>query len=113
MFNESYDLQYSGKPPSGPAWYACLNIVLCIGCLLYQVRSQGDQSKPPGELNWKKYFRNASSCFIDLIFHDGSLQAIQAIVGMVGVPRLFEATFNIFIRLSSNKYLCSRRLCIS
>lgn len=88
VFDKSYDLQYSGNPPSGPAWYACLNIVLCIGCLLFRVRPQGEPNNSPGELDWKKYFRNASSCFTDLLFEDGSLQAIQAIVGMAVVQQI-------------------------
>ena len=113
VFDKSYDLQYSGNPPSGPAWYACLNIVLCIGCLLFQVRPQGEPNNSPGDLNWKKYFRNASSCFTDLLFEDGSLQAIQAIVGMVSILGLICTQINVFIRLSSNKYLCSHRLCTS
>jgi hypothetical protein len=82
-FNEKYDLQYSGNPPDGSAWYASLNIVLCIGCLLLQVRSQKDPNIIPEEQIWNKYFRNASSCFLDLLFDDGSLLAIQALVGMV------------------------------
>ena len=85
-FNEKFNLQYSGNPPSGPAWYAALNIVLCIGCLLFQIRSQGPQNNTPEDPIWTRYFRNASSCFLDLLFEDGTLLAIQAIVGMVRDP---------------------------
>lgn len=84
-FDEKYELQYSGTPPTGPDWYAAFNIVLSIGCLLLQIRSQepsmtGDSYEA---LVWSRYLRNASSCFIDLLFQDGTLLAIQAIVGMV------------------------------
>jgi hypothetical protein len=35
------------------------------------------------EPSWK-YFRNAASCFIDLLFKNSNLMAVQAICGMVG-----------------------------
>jgi hypothetical protein len=88
-FNKSYELQYSENPPSGTAWYACLNMVLCIGSLLLQVRWKDAPSGPREDQLWMKFFRNASGCFVDLLFEEGSLLAIQAICAMVGIQKQY------------------------
>jgi hypothetical protein len=89
VFNEYYELQYAGKPAGGVAWYASLNIILCFGCMIWQdERREGElltaENKPfQDEQGWK-YFRNATSCFVDLMFgFSGNLMAVQAICGMV------------------------------
>jgi hypothetical protein len=91
-FNENYQFQYSGMPVGGPAWYAVLNVVLCLGSMICHAHSQdnpelsclyGDEFTE--KRGWK-YFRNACSCFTDLMFQDCNLMAIQAICGMVGLP---------------------------
>jgi hypothetical protein len=87
-FDKYYDLQYSGQPPCGPAWYASLNIVFCMGTMMSQVSSSEKAKQSFGGYNtaedqlWK-YFRNACSCFVDLMFNDCSLLAVQAMCGMV------------------------------
>jgi hypothetical protein len=91
-FYEYYDLQYSGTPTGGTAWYASLNVVLCLGSMiLHDERRErelplAENSNFRDEQGWK-YFRNASSCFIDLMFGVyGNLMAVQAICGMVEDP---------------------------
>jgi hypothetical protein len=80
-FYQNYDLQYSGKPPSDVGWYASLNIVLCLGNILSEIEDKTHISA--GEETWKKYFRNVTNRFADLLFEESSLFAIQAICGMV------------------------------
>ena len=103
-FEKYYEQQYQGTPIGGPAWYASLNVVLALGGSLAFAHSQGgamssngstiqpeealkSKSSSKGEnvtdmLFWK-YFRNACSCFVDLMFRDCNLMAVQAICGMV------------------------------
>ncbi|EED21290.1 conserved hypothetical protein [Talaromyces stipitatus ATCC 10500] len=87
-FDQNYELQYSGHPPSGPAWYASLNTVLCLGCLLLQVRARSNAADNPENRIWKKYLRNASGCLLDLLFGEASLEAIQALIGMAVVQQV-------------------------
>lgn len=88
-FNKNYDLQFSENPPNSLAWYASLNIVICLGSMVAQSHSQFEVNETfegydnfVKEQQWK-YFRNACSCFVDLMFKDYSLLAVQAICGMV------------------------------
>ena len=54
-----------------------------------------------GEQHWK-YFRNACSCFLDLIFKDCSLMAVQAICGMVQSPLLDTSYISLIVFLGYN-----------
>lgn len=96
LFEENYARQYTSNPPAGSAWYASLNVVMAIGGLLSEVHCQADGRRPgktgPFQVNlpemgdslYSKYYRNATSCFLDLTFNEPSLMAVQAICGMVG-----------------------------
>lgn len=88
-FDHYYNLHYSGHPPPGSAWYACLNVVISIGCLILQYHMQRKESsetrtrtQTPQEQHWK-YYRNACSCFVDLLFKDCNVMSVQALCGMV------------------------------
>lgn len=88
-FYESYELQYLDKPIGGLAWYASLNVVLCFGSMILHDDQDSKQfpyaeSKDFREESGWKYFRNATGCFVDLLFRDCNLMAVQAILGMVG-----------------------------
>jgi hypothetical protein len=91
-FYEYYELQYLGRPTGGIAWYASLNVVLCFGSLiLHDERRQRElplaETAGFREQQGWKYFRNATGCFVDLMFgFYGNLMAVQAICGLVGDP---------------------------
>jgi hypothetical protein len=82
-FDRLYYLQYFGQPPTGPAWYASLNVVICLGSMMSKRPLQNDAINFAEEDHWK-YFHNACRCFIELLFNDYSLLAVQAMCGMVG-----------------------------
>lgn len=89
-----YEAQYGGTPIGGSAWYASLNVVITLGSALAFAHFKMEPDEIPGlvpcenaeriadEQHWK-YFRNACSCFVDLMFKDCNLMAVQAICGMV------------------------------
>lgn len=90
VFNSYFEQQYSINPPTGTAWYAVLNAVLCLG----SIRTQGEQEShirssclidytSRSEETGVEYFRNASSCFHDLFFKEGNLMAMQAMTLML------------------------------
>ncbi|SRR5258706_12383971 len=88
-FNGYFERQYSDAPPEGSAWYASLNIVIGLGRMIWEVNSRRDTDTAypdymdlVGNLSWK-YFRNACGRFVDLMFKDYNLMAVQAICGMV------------------------------
>lgn len=86
IFDEHLHRQYSSNPPESVAWYASLNVVIAIGILSERMQcikpnTVGD-SGPSYEISWK-YFRNATSCFTELLFTDVSLMAVAALTGMV------------------------------
>jgi hypothetical protein len=96
-FTERFAKQYPVKSAEDPAWYANLNIIFAIGDVMKEknsarVRSPGSMHSSPRfpteDSMWWKWLRNASSVFIDLQFREGSLGAVQALVGMVshGLP---------------------------
>ena len=90
VFDRYLEQQYSAYPPDDNAWYASLNIVLAIGSVFEQIRLQGsvqlgsiiDHQNPSLVQAWK-YFRNASSNFIELFFRNSKLMAVQAVIAMV------------------------------
>jgi len=52
------------------------------------VQRDPEHSALPGNRLWWKWFRNASSLFIDLQFGDGTLLIVQAMTMMVGLDLL-------------------------
>ncbi|KAH8819212.1 fungal-specific transcription factor domain-containing protein [Xylogone sp. PMI_703] len=90
VFLDHFERQYSGNPPQGVAWYACINVVLCMGSLIEKFEIL--QTIEPGfdsalsDLSWR-YFRNACSCFVDLVFKESNLMAVQALCGMAFVQQ--------------------------
>ena len=95
MFHQYYARQYTADPPSGAAWFASINVVLGIGGMIMEVNSKiegRDRGKENAPFKWfpdvqyspySKYFHNATSCFIDLVFNEPSLMAVQALCGIV------------------------------
>lgn len=88
-FYESYELQYSGSTVGGSAWYASLNVVLSFGSMILHDHQRkrelplAENVKFRDEQGWK-YFRNATSCFVELMFgNSANLSAVQALIGMV------------------------------
>lgn len=93
-FYDLYTLQYAQQPIGGTAWYACLNIVLCMGSMIWFESTQGKDLHMTAEIDgftksrcWK-YLQNACSCLTDLMFGDCNMMAVQAIIGMVREPTL-------------------------
>lgn len=100
-FDQNYELQYAGKPPTGVAWYASLNIIFCIGSMLAE--HDNPQSVTAPDAKWKKYFRNVSSRFAELMFEECSLLAVQAICAMVRGHWLILGSRLTFTRLSFSR----------
>lgn len=78
------------NPPVGSAWYALFNAVLCLG----SIRTKGERERhvrssclvdytSMAKGTGAEYFRNASSCFLDLQFKEANLMAMQAMTLMV------------------------------
>lgn len=119
LFEQYYTRQYTASPPSGPAWYASINVVMAIGGMISEVHSQvegrGAGKSSPFQMNfpemqdslYSKYYRNATSCFLDLTFNEPSLMAVQAICGLVGYAsiRICEIPSNINIGVSTTNEL--------
>ncbi|KAI9852345.1 MAG: hypothetical protein M1838_001050 [Thelocarpon superellum] len=84
IFRDYYERQYSADPPTGASWYASFNVVLAMGRMIRRSRNQDAVVGPAlDEVEAsRKYFRNASSTFVDLQFKDYNLMSIQALVGM-------------------------------
>lgn len=100
---EYYELQYSANPPQNTAWYACFNIVLCMGSLIERYDSVAGLS--PGfnfegstDVGWL-YLRNACSCFVDLVFKErSSLMTVQALCGIVSCAPLTNSKDELLTR---------------
>ena len=96
-FMELYEQQYSPNPPTGPAWYAAMNIVFAIGSL---AEAHGERNLTP-ELALdnsdyqtepaahERYFQNACGVFTELVFTTHSILAVQALLGMVRYLQIF------------------------
>lgn len=91
IFMEKFEHQYPVTPSQDEAWYACLNVVFAIGSVILNKhqnygspKSTGSspRSQNPEDEVWWKWFRNASSTYIDLQFREGNLNAVQAMIGM-------------------------------
>jgi hypothetical protein len=90
VFNSYFERQYSTNPPAGSAWYAFFNAVLCIGSIRItgeremHIRSSCliDYTSATQETG-VEYFRNATCCFHELLFHEANLMAMQAMTLMV------------------------------
>ncbi|KIM94323.1 hypothetical protein OIDMADRAFT_135861, partial [Oidiodendron maius Zn] len=104
-FYDAYSHQYAQQPIGGSAWYACLNVVLCLGSVFWHAHIHSKDHHLKTEISgfteekcWK-YFRNACSCLTDLMFKDCNLMAVQAIIGMAFMQQttLDPQTFYILI----------------
>ncbi|KAG8525701.1 uncharacterized protein KY384_000461 [Bacidia gigantensis] len=89
IFNSYLYSQYSAQPSEDVAWYAAFNVVLAIGTMQQQMRVLKANDLGP-ILNHRnrlfttawRYFRNASSLFIDLTFQYPNVVSVQAMLGM-------------------------------
>lgn len=91
-FMEFFERQYSGHPPEKKSWYGALNIVLSIGCILHEETEHASvQTDHPfvgvnmPEMAWR-FFQNACSNLLNILFLDFDLLAVQTLVGMVPTP---------------------------
>lgn len=87
-----FEEEYARQPaPSHEdvSWYAALNMVMAIGSLISSsLRGTedlllNDPRRDASEMVCWKYFRNASSLYIDLTFKEGNLMAVRAMIAMV------------------------------
>jgi hypothetical protein len=92
MFFTYFDRQYSNDPPKSRSWYGALNIVLSIGCVIatdstcFETIVGAPVTRASFvEFSWR-YFQNASSVLLDLLFLDNDLMAVQTLIGMVLLP---------------------------
>ncbi|KAE9376517.1 hypothetical protein N431DRAFT_501370 [Stipitochalara longipes BDJ] len=90
VFYSYFERQYSTNPPTGTAWYALFNAILCLGC----IRTKGERERhirssylidytSTTQETSVEYFRNASCCFHDLFFKEANLMAMQAMTLMM------------------------------
>jgi hypothetical protein len=89
MFFTNFDQQYSNDPPKSSSWYGALNVVFSLSCLTARNSTCIDTiSEDPWtrasfvELSWK-FFQNASSVLLDLLFLNVDLIGVQTLIGMV------------------------------
>jgi hypothetical protein len=94
---ELYEQQYSPNPPTGPAWYASMNIVFAIGSLAEALGEPNSipelaldnsdyQNEPSAH---EQCFQNACGVFTELVFTTRSILAVQALLGMVRYLQIF------------------------
>jgi hypothetical protein len=91
-----YEQQYTTNPPTSPAWYATLNVVLAIGGLICEDEISMFPCPPntkgatEGEGHALSYLRNCYSVFTQLAFSCREIMAVQALTGMVcNLPSYF------------------------
>ncbi|KAE8402744.1 hypothetical protein BDV37DRAFT_272604 [Aspergillus pseudonomiae] len=84
-FEVLYEQQYTSCPPKSTSWYASLNVVLALGCLLSHEEnmsaSAGSSMLAPTTA--VDYLRNCWNVFGELSLSCRDLMAVQALVGMV------------------------------
>ncbi|KAE8380641.1 hypothetical protein BDV26DRAFT_127681 [Aspergillus bertholletiae] len=83
-FEALYTQQYTSCPPKSTSWYASLNVVLALGCLL----SHEDNTNESPESSMRaptmavQYLRNCWNVFGELSLGSRDLMAVQALLGM-------------------------------
>jgi hypothetical protein len=90
-FNKEYERRPNVTAKEDAAWYAALNMVIAIGSLIsatfviYSIEAVNPGPLEEGlDLQCWKYFKNASTLYIDLTFRESNLMAVQAMIAMVG-----------------------------
>lgn len=100
---EHFARKYPVTASEDPAWYACVNVVFAIGSVILNKHlargSPSSSASSPRSQNledevWWKWLRNATSTYIDLQFREGSLPAVQAMIGMVSILCFFRVMAN-------------------
>ena len=76
LFREKYRRVPFPTPEGDTAWYTSLNVVISIGHIIRMKRLATDVAS-------LAYIRNAASTYVDLVFKHSSLDAVQALLGMV------------------------------
>ncbi|RFU31904.1 hypothetical protein B7463_g4414, partial [Scytalidium lignicola] len=76
-FMELFERQYSGNPPQGTGWYACLNVVLCMGGLIEKFEIY--QGLDPVFVG--------STTSIDQSWQESNLMTVQALCGIAFVQQ--------------------------
>ncbi|KAI9679109.1 MAG: hypothetical protein M1829_001779 [Trizodia sp. TS-e1964] len=102
-FDELFEKQYSSTPPLSVSWYASLNLVLTNGCLIKWAstpRSDEQSMVDCKDKAWK-YFRNASSLFLDLLYRDPDLLAVQAMLAMGFIMQMMPNPLPAYILTST------------
>ncbi|KIX06854.1 uncharacterized protein Z518_04830 [Rhinocladiella mackenziei CBS 650.93] len=91
VFWELFERQYSNNPPTKRSWFGVLNVVLSIGCITATASIRTDiQTRDPfmstdmSDWPWR-FFKNACSVLLDIIFLDTDLMGVQTVIGMAFV----------------------------
>ncbi|KAE8307353.1 hypothetical protein BDV41DRAFT_569128 [Aspergillus transmontanensis] len=87
-FEALYEQQYTSCPPKSTSWYASLNVVLALGCLLSHEESMNasTESSMRAPTTAVDYLRNCWNVFGELSLSCRDLMAVQALLAMVGSP---------------------------
>jgi hypothetical protein len=84
VFEQDFACRPDPSPSEDTSWYAALNMVFAISCATGSLEE--DPFRPvidASELVCWRYFRNASSLYVDLSFQDSNLMTVQAMLAMV------------------------------
>ncbi|MCJ1311830.1 hypothetical protein MMC25_005503 [Agyrium rufum] len=71
----------NGVQPSGPAWFACLNVALCIGLRVLESMGMTGTVNLPGR-EPSDFFNNAMKVAPSLLIHNPSVLGVQALIGL-------------------------------
>ncbi|OGM43691.1 hypothetical protein ABOM_008801 [Aspergillus bombycis] len=97
-FEALYEQQYTSCPPKSTSWYASLNVVLALGCLLSHEEnmSASAESSMLAPTIAVDYLRNCWNVFGELSLSCRDLMAVQALLGMALTTEILldkEATY--------------------
>ncbi|KAJ1717050.1 hypothetical protein COH20_011263 [Aspergillus flavus] len=97
-FEALYEQQYTSCPPKSTSWYASLNVVLALGCLLSHEESMNEstESSMRAPTTAVDYLRNCWNVFGELSLSCRDLMAVQALLAMALTTEILldkEATY--------------------
>jgi hypothetical protein len=75
--------QAGGTLDDDPAWYALRNMVYALGCRIVLSRGKHRQSFAEAQACVLRYFENALSVQVDLMYTQTDISAVQSLLVMV------------------------------
>ncbi|KAF7593268.1 hypothetical protein BBP40_011725 [Aspergillus hancockii] len=83
-FEKLYEQQHSSRPPKSISWYASLNVILALGCLLSHEddTTATTESSKMASNNAVDYLRNSWCVFTELSLHCRDIMTVQALLAM-------------------------------